>query len=61
MVMHVTTTINFLMSMATGDLLPTISKEKRSNVNHLVLTDRVFEYNYLKEVVEGLFASVGDG
>mmetsp|Transcript_16564 Transcript_16564/g.40507 ORF Transcript_16564/g.40507 Transcript_16564/m.40507 type:complete len:2315 (+) Transcript_16564:297-7241(+) len=44
------------VSMNTGDLLPTISKEKRSNVNQLVLTDRIFEYNYLKEIVEGLFA-----
>eukprot|EP00980_Cylindrotheca_fusiformis_P003810 scaffold839_cov138-Cylindrotheca_fusiformis.AAC.5 len=39
----------------TGDLLPSVGKEKRSSVNQLVLTDRVFEYSYLKGIVEGLF------
>lgn len=43
------------VASATGDVLPTVSKEKRSNVNQLVITDRIFEYSYLKEIVETLF------
>lgn len=44
------------VASTTGDVLPTVAKEKRSNVNQLVITDRIFEYSYLKEIAEGLFS-----
>jgi len=46
------------LSVATnvGTVVPSVSSEKRSGVNRLVLTDRVFEYHYLRQILEGIFS-----
>lgn len=46
---------DLVVATSVGDVLPSVSKEKRSSCNQLVITDRVFEYSHLKKVVERLF------
>lgn len=38
-----------------GDVLPGVSREKRGNMHALVVTDRVWEYNYLRGIITGVF------
>lgn len=39
--------------------MPVVSRTSRGGLNELVLTDRVFEYNYLKRILEGIFQKAG--
>eukprot|EP01043_Picozoa_sp_COSAG02_P023858 COSAG02_NODE_1285_length_13457_cov_11.145606_9_plen_1761_part_00 len=47
--------LDLALATSLGSVCPTVSKEKRSETNQLVLTDRVYEYNYLKGILQGLF------
>jgi hypothetical protein len=48
------------VASSTQDILPSVAKDKRSSLNQLVVTDRVFEYSHLKEVVNQVFISARD-
>lgn len=34
-----------------------VSRQKRNDVNHLIITDRIYEFNYLKTILEKTFDS----
>ena len=36
-------------------VVPSVSQNKRGSCNSLVITDRVFEYHYLRSILEGVF------
>lgn len=42
--------------MSLGTVVPSVSSEKRKGENKLVITDRVYEYHYLKQILEGIFS-----
>ena len=43
------------MASSSGHAATSVSREKRSNKNHLILTDRVYEHGYLRRIVAGVF------
>ncbi len=43
------------VSSCIGEALPYVSREKRANKHTLVLTDRVWEYGYLRRILEAVF------
>lgn len=47
--------LDLAVAASVGDIVPGVSRQKRGNVNHLVITDRVYEFNYLKRLLEGVF------
>ena len=53
---HASTDMDLAVSNYVGDVLPGVSREKRSGSNSLVITDRVYEYNYLKRILMGMFS-----
>ena len=44
------------VSVPTGEVPPSVSKESRGNRNTIVLTDRVYEHKHLLNILEGLFS-----
>ena len=40
-----------------GGVPPYVSREKRGGKHTIVLTDRVYEYHYLRRILVGLFES----
>lgn len=50
--------MDLAVASSVGDAVPGVSKQKRSNANQLVITDRVFEYGYLRRILVGLFEGV---
>jgi hypothetical protein len=50
-----TVDMDLAVSNSLGDVLPGVSREKRGNTNQLTITDRVFEFNYLKDILSGMF------
>ena len=49
------TSLDLAVSNVVGDVIPSVSRSKRSNLNALVITDRVFEFGYLKRILRSLF------
>ena len=43
------------VSSFSGEVQPYVSREKRAGRHTLVLTDRVYEYGYLRRILSGLF------
>ena len=45
------------LSVATsvGSVVPGVSAEKSNGMNRLVITDRIFEFNYLRQILQGIF------
>ncbi len=37
-----------------------VSRQKRNDINHLIITDRIYEFNYLKKILEKTFDSAED-
>jgi hypothetical protein len=48
--------MDLAVSCGLNDILPGVSREKRSNVSAVTVIDRVFEYTYLKDILKGIFA-----
>lgn len=48
--------LDLSVSMSLGTVVPSVSSEKRKGENKLVITDRVYEYHYLKQILEGIFS-----
>jgi hypothetical protein len=48
--------LDLAVASSVGHVVPVVSQQKRKNVNQLVVTDRVFEFNYLKRILEGVFS-----
>ncbi|CAE8670279.1 unnamed protein product [Polarella glacialis] len=53
------TELDLQVASSSGEVPPSVSSEKRGNKNMLVVTDRVYEYGYLRSILTGLFARVG--
>lgn len=49
------------LSVATsiGTVVPSVSSDKRSGENQLIITDRVFSFSYLRTILEGIFSRAG--
>ena len=35
-----------------------VSRQRRNDINHLIITDRIYEFNYLKTILDKMFDSV---
>eukprot|EP00957_Ditylum_brightwellii_P018422 1386115-Ditylum_brightwellii.AAC.1 len=46
--------MDLAVSSAVGYAAPSVCRQKRGGWNHLVLTDRVYEYNYLRGILKGM-------
>lgn len=44
------------VSSSNSEVPPYVSSEKRGNRHNVIVTDRVFEYTYLKSILAGMFA-----
>ena len=38
-----------------GEAAPSVSREKRQDQHNLIITDRVYEYHYLRDIVDSIF------
>jgi hypothetical protein len=47
------------VASSAGMAVPIVSRASRGGLNELVLTDRVFEYHFLKSILEGIFEKAG--
>ena len=47
------------MASHLGHVVASACMKKTKDVNHVILTDRVFEYNYLKEILDAMFTRIG--
>jgi len=52
--------VDLAVATSIGHVLPGVASLKRNGLNELVITDRVFEYGYLKGILTGIFHRVGD-
>ena len=48
--------IDLSVSNQMGDVLPSVSREKARNTHTLVLTDRCYEFSYLRGILVGMFS-----
>ena len=46
------------MAASVGEAPPYVSREKRGNKHTVVVTDRVYEYNYLRGILSSMFGRV---
>lgn len=51
------TEVDLQLSTSTSEVAPSVSREKRSNRHTVVVTDRVYEYDYLRGILSRLFES----
>ena len=47
--------LDLAMASAVGHVAPVACMKKKKDMNMLVVTDRVFEYNYLREILDSMF------
>ena len=52
--------MDLAVSSVTKELLPSVSRDRTDNTE-VVVTDRVYEYTYLKSVLEKLFGGAAGG
>ena len=52
-------TLDLAVATNVGTVDPGVSAERRSQKNELVLTDRVYEFHYLKQIVVGMLERAG--
>eukprot|EP00978_Attheya_sp_CCMP212_P000106 scaffold206_cov54-Attheya_sp.AAC.3 len=50
------TDLDLAVASTVGTAVPGISLQKKGNTNQLVITDKVFEFNYLQEILQGMFS-----
>ncbi len=48
--------MDLAVATSVGEALPYVSREKRGSKHNVALTDRVYEYNYLRSLLVGLFS-----
>lgn len=51
--------IDLAVANSLGNMIPGVSRDRRGSTNQLILTDRVYEYNYLRAILKGMFQRVG--
>ncbi len=47
--------LDLAVGSSSGTMVPTVSRSTRSGCNEMIITDRVFEYHYLKSILEDIF------
>jgi len=47
--------LDLAVANSTGYVAPECNRQKRNNMNNVVITDRVFEFGYLKNILKGVF------
>lgn len=47
--------LDLAVAVDLGTVVPSVSRKKRKKTNQLIITDRVYEFQYLKQILEGLF------
>lgn len=53
------TDLDLAVASSLGHVVPGVSRQKRGDTNELVLVDRVYEYDYLRGILAGMFSRVG--
>ena len=53
--------MDLAVSSVTKELLPSVSRDRGTDNTEVVVTDRVYEYTYLKSVLEKLFGGAAGG
>jgi hypothetical protein len=48
--------MDLAVATSVGEAMPYVSREKRGSKHIVALTDRVYEYNYLRSLIVGLFS-----
>lgn len=51
--------LDLAMASNLGHVVPSAIMKKKKDLNNLVLTDRVFEFNYLQGILDGIFTRAG--
>mmetsp|Transcript_31959 Transcript_31959/g.48617 ORF Transcript_31959/g.48617 Transcript_31959/m.48617 type:complete len:1929 (-) Transcript_31959:223-6009(-) len=51
-------TLDLAVASSVGNAIPSVTKAKHNSRSQLMITDRVFEYDYLKRILHELFTSV---
>jgi hypothetical protein len=51
--------LDLAVASSIGTAVPSVSRSSRSCCNEMVVTDRVFEYQYLKDILQGVFQRAG--
>jgi hypothetical protein len=50
--------LDLAVATSVGFIAPGVTREQRGGKNNLILTDRVYEYHYLREILAGVFSRV---
>ena len=47
--------LDLAVASSVGHVVPGVSQEKRADLNQLIISDRVYEFHYLRNILEGVF------
>jgi len=51
--------LDLAMASGLGHVVSSVSMKKKKDLNNVIVTDRVFEFNYLQGVLDGIFTRAG--
>ena len=52
--------MDLAVAQSLGHIVPSVSQRQKSKRSEVIIADRVFEYNYVKSILEGLFRRAQD-